>query len=91
VVRLSPRIDYRLIRALPQLDDGKQPVAETVRSVGQLADELGVTRPSYSRIRDYVMIERELRDLRRRRRERILVDAVRGRYHSDPRYYTELR
>jgi hypothetical protein len=91
VVTLSPRIDDRLLRALPRLDDGKQPIAETARRIGRLADELGVTRPSYSRIRDHVLIERELRAFRRRRRERILTDVVTGRYHRELSYYTELR
>jgi hypothetical protein len=88
---MAPRIDWRLIRALGRLDSDDQPIAETARRVGDLADRLGVTRPSYAQIRRHVHIERELRAMRRRRRERILTDVLTGRYHRDPEYYTELR
>jgi hypothetical protein len=91
VVAFSPRIDYRLLRAIPHFDDVEQPIAETARQVGRLADELGLTRPSYARIREHVLVERELKELRRRRRERILTDVVAGRYHRELTYYTELR
>jgi hypothetical protein len=91
VVAFSPRIDYRLLRAIPRFDDVEQPIAETARQVGRLADELGLTRPSYARIREHVLVERELQELRRRRRERILTDVVAGRYRRELTYYTELR
>jgi len=47
----APRIDPRLVAALPHLDDERQPIAETNRRVGTLALAIGVPRPSYQQIR----------------------------------------
>jgi hypothetical protein len=62
MVCLSPRISPRLIAQLERLDDERVPVAEVYRRVGEAADRLGLTRPSYERVRELV------RDARRRRR-----------------------
>jgi hypothetical protein len=62
VVRLSPRISPRLIAQVERLDDERVPIAEVYRRLGEAADRLELTRPSYERVRQLV------RDARRRRR-----------------------
>jgi hypothetical protein len=47
---LSPR----LIAAIARLDNRKHPIAETCRRVSALADDLGLTRPSYEQVRAIV-------------------------------------
>lgn len=54
----SPRIDSRLLAALERLDDRARPIAETHRRLGLVADQLGLCRPSYERVR---MLVHELR------------------------------
>jgi hypothetical protein len=54
VLVFAPRIPPRLLRALIRLDDRSVPIAETYRRLGEEADRLGVTRPSYERIRELV-------------------------------------
>jgi hypothetical protein len=60
----SPRIPQRLLDAIVRLDDGRAPIAEIIRLVGAEADRLGITRPSYERVRQLI---HESRRLRRRR------------------------
>jgi hypothetical protein len=54
VLAFAPRIPQQLLRALIRLDDRSVPIAETHRRLGEEADRLGVTRPSYERIRELV-------------------------------------
>jgi len=54
-----------LLEALARLDDRSIPIAEVCRRVGHEADALGLTRPSYERIRELVHVERSLRHRRR--------------------------
>ena len=54
----APRLDRRLIAALRELDDESQPIAETCRRAGALAQHLGLARPSYEQIRVLVHAER---------------------------------
>jgi hypothetical protein len=62
VTQSAPRLDQRLVAALRRLDDGKRPVAETHRRLGAVADELGLARPSYERVRLLLrMLRREAR------------------------------
>src|SRR3954471_19064201 len=65
VVTMAPRISRRLIDALVRFDDRGRPIAETYRRVGAEAERLGLTRPSYQRIRELV---HEARAIRHRRR-----------------------
>ena len=51
---MAPRISRRLVEAIVRLDDGSRPIAETYRQVGSEAERLGLTRPSYQRIRELV-------------------------------------
>jgi hypothetical protein len=58
----APRIPQRLLEALVRLDDRSVSIAETYRRLGAEADRLGITRPSYERVRQLV---HELRRIRR--------------------------
>jgi hypothetical protein len=61
MVTLAPRISHRLIEAIVRLDDRSRPIAETYRRVGAEAERLGLTRPSYQRIRELVHEVRNMR------------------------------
>jgi hypothetical protein len=61
VVTLAPRISHRLIEAIVRFDDRSRPIAETYRRVGAEAERLGLTRPSYQRIRELVHEARRIR------------------------------
>jgi hypothetical protein len=63
VVTIAPRISPRLIEALVRFDNRGTPIAETCRRVGEEADRLGLTRPSYQRVR---VLVHEARNLQRR-------------------------
>jgi hypothetical protein len=58
---LAPRIRRELLEAVVRLDKRTVPIAETCRRVGREADRLGLTRPSYERIRQLVHESRRLR------------------------------
>ena len=58
---MAPRISRRLIEAIVRFDDRSRPIAETYRRVGAEADRLGLTRPSYQRIRELVHEARNVR------------------------------
>jgi len=45
------RITPRLLREVARIDDGKMPIAEVNRRLGRAAEELGLLRPSYERVR----------------------------------------
>jgi len=47
----APRIDTRLIVALHRLHDRRNPIAETHRRLGLVADHLSLPRPSYEQTR----------------------------------------
>jgi AraC-like DNA-binding protein len=61
VPALAPRIRRELLEAIVRHDDESRPIAETCRRVGDDADRLGFTRPSYQRIRELVHRSRRLR------------------------------
>jgi hypothetical protein len=56
----APRISHRLLEALARLDDPSVPIAETNRRLGQEAVRLGLTRPSYQRVRELVHQQRRI-------------------------------
>ena len=51
---MAPRISPRLIDAIVRHDDRDRPIAETYRRVAAEAERIGLTRPSYQRIRELV-------------------------------------
>ncbi len=61
MVTLAPRISHRLIEAIVRFDHRSRPIAETYRRVGAEAERLGLTRPSYQRIRELVHEARAIR------------------------------
>lgn len=58
---MAPRISRRLVEAIVRFDDRSRPIAETYRQVGTEAERLGLTRPSYQRIRELVHEARSIR------------------------------
>ena len=61
MVTMAPRISGRLIEAIVRFDDQSRPIAETYRRVGAEAEHLGLTRPSYQRIRELIHQVRNMR------------------------------
>ena len=59
MVAAAPAIDVRLVAALERLDNGKKPIADLHRSLGKVADRIGLTRPSYEQTRVVVHLLRE--------------------------------
>jgi hypothetical protein len=53
-VDAAPRFSDQLWKAIARLDDGTMPYAEVYRRLGALADELGLSRPSYETVRRFV-------------------------------------
>jgi hypothetical protein len=51
VTSAAPRIDGRLAAAIADYDRRDRPIAETNRRVGELAERLGLPRPSYEQVR----------------------------------------
>lgn len=78
MTRLSPRLDPRLVAAAFDLDDDAQPIAETWRAVGAVADELGLMRPGYDSIRMLVAAHRRRREEIRRLLEPVAIDMLKG-------------
>jgi hypothetical protein len=81
VLAFAPRIPKRLLAALVRLDDPSVPIAETHRRLGEQADRMGITRPSYQRIRELVHQIRRIRPARRPARLGLRV-ALRARVHG---------
>ena len=75
----APRIDPRLVAAVARLDDPRQPIAETNRRIGRLAESLGIPRPSYQQVRLLVHAERDRQRRRRAVLELLLEVDVRAR------------
>jgi hypothetical protein len=75
----AARIPAQLLAAIERLDDGAAPLAEIARRVGAEADRLGLTRPSYERVRQLLHESRTLRAERGPSALRIfLEDGVAG-------------
>ena len=57
----APPISPRLVGEIENIDDGRMPIAEICRSIGAIAERMGVPRPSYEQIRVYVHAARRWR------------------------------
>ena len=66
----APRLDRRLAAAVPHLDDAGQSIAETNRRLGELADAIGLPRPSYEQVR---LLVRAARERKTRNREALML------------------
>ena len=78
MLAFAPRLPYRLLLAIEELDDGRMPLMELTRRVGSEAERLGITRPSYERVR---LLAHELRSISRRRgptMQRVLIEGAMG-------------
>jgi hypothetical protein len=73
---LAPRIRTELLEAIVRHDDESRSIAETCRRVGEDADRLGFTRPSYQRIRELVHESRRLRRARGPSTAEVLIDVA---------------
>ena len=72
----APRIRTELVEALVRYDKPGRPIAETCRQVGNEADRLGFTRPSYQRVRELVHESRRIRRKRGPSMASVLVDVA---------------
>jgi hypothetical protein len=61
MLAFAPWISPQLLDALVRLDDRRRPIAETCRQLGVEAEQLGLRRPSYERVRELVHESRLLR------------------------------
>ena len=75
VVPLAPRYDSRLLDAIFELDDRKQPIAETCRRIGDRAWELGLVRPTYPHLWRLIRAKRDFEAAERARREELRAIA----------------
>lgn len=76
VYAAAPRLDPRLLRAIARLDDSSQPIAETYRRTREVAERLGIARPSYERVRLHLKDSRRKQEARRHKREVLLGVAM---------------
>lgn len=74
--RSAARIPERLYRRLVKLDDATRPIAETYRELAAEAERLGLTRPSYERIRVLVHQSRRWRRVRGPSTTSVLIDVA---------------
>jgi hypothetical protein len=62
-MRCASTVSPRVVRSIGRLDDPKQPMAETARRVNAFAEQNGMTRTSYERLRQLIKAHREYRAL----------------------------
>jgi hypothetical protein len=58
MTQAAPRIDERLVAAIERVQDPRRPIADTHRLVGEIAEKLGMIRPSYEQVRTLVHVLR---------------------------------
>jgi hypothetical protein len=62
MVASAPRYEERILVAIRELDDRREPIAEICRRVAARAELSGLTRPSYVHVRRLVHADRRSRD-----------------------------
>jgi hypothetical protein len=72
----AARVTERLYRRLVELDDDGVPIAETYRRVAAEAERMGLSRPSYERIRVLVGQSRRWQRSRGPSTTSVLVDVT---------------
>jgi hypothetical protein len=85
VIPIAPRYDVRVLELASALDDPAEPMAETCRRVGAVAESLGLFRPSYSHLRRFLAEKREEERAQQARQQELrriaadlYLDAMRG-------------
>ena len=85
MIPIAPRYDVRVLELAFALDDPAEPMAETCRRVGTVAESLGLFRPSYSHLRRFLAEKREDERAQRARQQElrriaadVYLDAMRG-------------
>jgi hypothetical protein len=78
VVASAPRFDRRILDLMRALDDRNESMAEICRRVGQGAEQLGLTRPSYVHLRRIIKAERARQDALREIANDVARDLMRG-------------
>ena len=85
MIPLAPRYDPRIFELAAALDDANEPMAETCRRVGAVAESLDLIRPSYVHLRRFLADKRDADAAARARRRElrriaadVYVDAMRG-------------
>ena len=68
----APRVERRFLDRAAQLDDRSVPIAETYRRVRDLAEQMGIPRPSYERLRLHLRATRRREEDRTRTRDLVL-------------------
>jgi hypothetical protein len=72
VYAAGPRVESRFLDEIVRLDDRSVPIAETYRRVRDLAEQMGIPRPSYERVRQHLRAARNRHDELRRTRDLVL-------------------
>jgi hypothetical protein len=73
---LAARVTEQLYRRLVKFDDDRVPIAETYRRVATEAERMGLTRPSYERIRVLVHQSRRWNRNRGPSTTSVLIDVA---------------
>ena len=67
-----PRVERRFLKRVAKLDDRSLPMAETHRRARDLAQQMGIPRPSYERVRLHLHAARRRDEERKRTRDLII-------------------
>jgi hypothetical protein len=76
VKRSAAHIPERLYRRIDKLDDRSVPIAETYRRLAAQAEQWGLVRPSYERIRTLVHQSRRWKQSRGPSTSTVLLDVT---------------
>ena len=68
----APRVERRFLKRVAKLDDRSLPMAETHRRARDLAQQMGIPRPSYERVRLHLHAARRRDEEKKRTRDLII-------------------
>jgi hypothetical protein len=83
VYAAGPRVERDFLDRVTKLDDPSEPIAETYRRIRSLANEQGIPRPSYERVRTHLRATRRREDERKQARTLVLELAYNTRKADD--------
>jgi hypothetical protein len=72
VYAAAPRVERRFLKRVAKLDDRSLPMAETHRRARDLAQQMGIPRPSYERVRLHLHAARRRDEEKKRTRDLII-------------------